>query len=425
MIALYFTLDILVTVVHKWVLTRCTVTSLCREKRGSHAAWLPYTVSTLVTVLSTWIIKQPDLHLIICLLGDIIAVKLSYRDSVYKVMICIFLSQTVSFTVDSMLMAVIGSFMKEPFVMIDGLQFASWQAYLICISLLFLAAFVIRAVLQDFQYKVTLRDFVIILIWYLPVFVLGQSDLVPFLGLNPDWFSPFKLLLTALLGLVFMLALLCVENRFYLREKVMEYKLEIEQRDRQYTYYQKKQADEEKILALYHDMKNHLLLLRENQGPESAKLAESLLAQISDYENYRQTGNAFLDVIIRDKAQRAKECGADFKCSISFEDGDFLQPLDISTVFGNALDNAIEAVEKLPPEERMITVKAGRVQDSLVIVFENTFSGEPVRKTSKSDSFLHGFGIPNIQKAAEKYGGECTVHRDGGRFVLKVLLPIP
>ncbi len=60
----------------------------------------------------------------------------------------------------------------------------------------------------------------------------------------------------------------------------------------------------------------------------------------SDYENDIHTGNAFLDIIVREKAAVAKEKGIDFNVLVHFEDGLFLYALDISTIFGNALDNA-------------------------------------------------------------------------------------
>ena len=85
-------------------------------------------------------------------------------------------------------------------------------------------------------------------------------------------------------------------------------------------------------------------------GPEVEASVLALQNQILEYENYYHTGNDFLDIIIRDKAQRAREMQIDFSPQIYFEDGSFIDPLDISTIFGNALDNAIEACEKLPAE---------------------------------------------------------------------------
>ena len=76
---------------------------------------------------------------------------------------------------------------------------------------------------------------------------------------------------------------------------------------------------------------------------------------------------------------------------------------------------------------RLITVKASRIHDMMVIAVENNMRPDvPVYgKTSKKDKLMHGFGIANIQSAAEKYGGQCTAKGKDGKFVLKVMIPIP
>ena len=62
----------------------------------------------------------------------------------------------------------------------------------------------------------------------------------------------------------------------------------------------------------------------------------------------------------------------------------------------------------------------------LVITVENNRMIEELasQRTTKKDPFLHGFGISNIQKAAEKYGGECVARPKGEKFALKIILPI-
>ena len=156
-------------------------------------------------------------------------------------------------------------------------------------------------------------------------------------------------------------------------------------------------------------------------------MAQQLRAQIADYENYIHTGNDFLDIIIRDKAEKARQKHIDFSALIDFGGVDFIEPLDISTLFGNGIDNAIEASEKLPEEQRVILIKAGQVQNFVSILIENNCVGEPAAdgRTAKTDKFLHGFGIANMQKAAEKYGGTCTTTQENGKFTLKILLPVP
>lgn len=195
----------------------------------------------------------------------------------------------------------------------------------------------------------------------------------------------------------------------------------------QYAYYEEKLKSEETVRKLYHDMKNHLLLLEKQNSVETRQMAADLRRQIAEYEDYIHTGNEFLDIIIRDKARQAKEDQTDFDAVIHFEQGGFLEPIDISTIFGNALDNALEASLKLPKEQRLITVKADCVRDMLSVVVENNcLPGEAsCEKTSKEDKFLHGFGIRNIRQAVEKYAGQCLIRQGEDCFQLKILLPLP
>ncbi len=197
----------------------------------------------------------------------------------------------------------------------------------------------------------------------------------------------------------------------------------------QRNYYKDRIRDEERVRSIYHDMKNHLLLLQAQagNGQEVQDSIQELKEQIQEYENYYRTGNEFLDIMIRDKAKIAQEKKIDFSAVISFESGAFLEPLDISTIFGNALDNAIEASEKLPEDSRMITVKAERVRDMLLITIENNIlpGTKITEKTTKTDRFIHGFGLSNIKSAVGKYGGQCSIKSENSKFMLKIIVPVP
>ena len=194
-------------------------------------------------------------------------------------------------------------------------------------------------------------------------------------------------------------------------------------------YVKEKVSEEERVRSIYHDMKNHLLVLKAQDGhsQEVGESIEKLREEIEAYEAYYHTGNDFLDIIIRDKLRKARELQIDFQAKIRFEAGNFIEPLDISTIFGNALDNAIEASEKLPESMRLITAKAARIHDMLMVAVENNMQSDQPSdgKTSKEDPFLHGFGLSNIRKAAEKYDGQCMVKAVKGKYVLKIMIPVP
>lgn len=206
------------------------------------------------------------------------------------------------------------------------------------------------------------------------------------------------------------------------------------------NYYEEKMEDETRIRQIYHDMKNHLLVLEnvmadtepaasftENVSTDSVHPSFChLRQQMESYENYYRTGNPYLDVIIRDKAKTAREKQIDFTAILHFADGSFLDPLDISTIFGNALDNAIEASEKLAVSRRVVSVKARRIHDMLVIAVENNAlpDADASGKTTKEDALFHGFGLSNIRAAVDKYDGQCTVKCKDGVFVLKIMIPV-
>lgn len=220
-------------------------------------------------------------------------------------------------------------------------------------------------------------------------------------------------------GCIYLAAYICDSVQTSYRAQELEQKQ---------AYFQDKLREEERVRSIYHDMKNHLLVLqaRQNDSEALSESVRSLQMQIEAYETYYHTGNDYLDMVLRDKARLAREKQIDFHASVCFSEGMFLEPLDISTIFGNALDNAIEGSEKLPQSLRLINVKAAPVHDMLAITVENNRMIEELasQRTTKKDTFLHGFGISNIQKAAEKYGGECVARPKGEKFALKIILPI-
>ena len=245
--------------------------------------------------------------------------------------------------------------------------------------------------LKDFKYEIQAKDAAVLSVSFLLVFAVSFASTYGYLNLGESNTLILDVV-TSVLGVVFIVQFLYSRNVSYLREQEQQDKVQIAQLQQQYAYYQDKQKDEERIRSIYHDMKNHLLVLEGAQATdETRKMAQELRTQIADYENYIHTGNDFLDIIIRDKAEKAREKHIDFSAFIDFNGVDFIEPLDISTLFGNGIDNAIEACEKLPDEQRVILVKADQVQDFVSILIENNCSDEMKinGNTSKVRRHLH------------------------------------
>ena len=192
-------------------------------------------------------------------------------------------------------------------------------------------------------------------------------------------------------------------------------------------YYKSKLRDEEKLKATYHDFKNHLLILENSAMDDDViqRSIEELKYKIADYENYYDTGNEFLDIIMKEKMRVAKEEEIDMNLQINFEDGKFFSPIDISSIFGNLLDNAIEACKKVERTDRFISVKVSTQKNCLNIIVKNSVEGEVnVNHTSKEDKYMHGFGISNIKKVVEKFNGVTSIDCNSEVFVFSIVIPI-
>lgn len=315
------------------------------------------------------------------------------------------------------------------YVEINGTDWCRWQIILVSRILLFAFTLLLKQILKPFSEIAKKKNVWVPAVCGFVILVLIEVIFSLFYQYGESIYLVGGLLALAGIAIIGIMLYVYSARYFYSEQKEREERLKVEVLEKQFAYYQEKQRDEERVRSIYHDMKNHLLLLQAQagNGQEVQKSIQELQSQIQEYENYHHTGNEFLDIIIRDKAKTAQEKQIDFNAVISFEDGDFIELLDISTIFGNALDNAIEASEKLPEDRRLITVRSNRVRDMLVITVENNAAPalSTPEGTTKKDAFVHGFGLPNIKKAVERYGGQCSIQTENEMFVLKILIPIP
>ncbi len=175
-----------------------------------------------------------------------------------------------------------------------------------------------------------------------------------------------------------------------------------------------------------HDLK-HILDRIEDKltGEEAASLREA----IQFYDANIKTGNEVLDVVLCEKAMTCQKSGISFSCMADGEKLDFLTPVQTYTLFGNIIDNAVEAVKPLPLEERVISLSCWEEKDSLVVEESNYFSGRleldhGLPATSKGDSSRHGFGTKSIQYIAAQHGGTMDIKVVDNMFFLTVRFPL-
>ena len=397
-------------------------TSLCK--------YIPPIIMFMVTWILTWFSGLGAFKMPIIFIVAFIVLQVSYKESIYQTVIaleiwficCIFLVEAFVYPVSKFI------FNNMLLVVIDGQNILRWEVYVIAIAIRIVSLIIIYEVLKNFKYKIKANDCAVLSTVFMIGFAALMFSVYNVLNLSkiPHILIFFSL---TIFILIFLIVFLYSKNTMFLREQEQKDKMQIAQLQQQFAYYQEKLKDEEKVRSVYHDMKNHLLVLqRQINSPETAEMVEKLQSQVAMYEDYEHTGNDILDIILKEKSETAREKHIALSVTADLNGVDFIEPLDVSTIFGNGLDNAIEASEKLPEEQRAILVKAGRVQNFFSVLIENSCLQNreyTKQRTTKSDDFLHGFGISNMRKAAEKYDGQLTIKRENEKFTLKILIPIP
>ena len=237
------------------------------------------------------------------------------------------------------------------------------------------------------------------------------------------WLSLFNFTMNIAISL---LLLLC--QYAMVREGRMRTQLQIANllRAQAREHYRVSKENVEAISMKCHDLKHLLLALRSVIDPQEY---DSMMETIDSYGAEVQTNNEVLDVVFQEKNFRCRKLGIQFTCIIDGTAVDFMGTTDQYILFGNLLDNAIEAVSQLPEGEvKNIQVTVRRDKGFVIITTENGYSGELEwdggrPRTSKKDKQSHGYGILSIEKIVHKYGGRYSISTEDQIFAMNIVLP--
>ena len=199
----------------------------------------------------------------------------------------------------------------------------------------------------------------------------------------------------------------------------------------QHQEYLQSKENLDSIGRLAHDLKHQIAALRAQVDPEHMAAGfEQLEASVQQYSAQQHTGNPVLDVILTAKTHTCADKGITFTAVADGKLLDGMSSMDIASLFGNALDNAIEATSKLSdPEKRLIRLALYRQGQFVVLRVENYYDSalktdtEGNLRTTKKDARSHGFGVKSIRHIAQQYGGEVTIRTKDHWFTLTALVP--
>ncbi len=181
-----------------------------------------------------------------------------------------------------------------------------------------------------------------------------------------------------------------------------------------------------------HDLKQQIAAVRQmTRAPEQEQELIRVEEAIGFYDSILKTGNDALDAILGEKRLI---CEKELIRLNYMGDGsvlDFLREVDVYSLIGNALDNAIESVRaESDVEKRFILLEVKRTAGMAVIHMEN-YCDRSLRfvdglpETTKGDRQYHGYGMKSIRHLVSQYGGMLSIDQKNRRFVMNIILPLP
>lgn len=221
---------------------------------------------------------------------------------------------------------------------------------------------------------------------------------------------------------------LMIESYTNMAEKQHEEEMVSREISYQDEYYKDMERYQEQIQDIKHDMKNRIGTLYDAAGERDncmimAALKE-MLDDISLAEDIIYSANPVLNSILKIKAAKAKENDIDAKIHTFIPKRVSIETGDMGVLYGNLLDNAIEACCRVRQEKRFLEFETKYQDGNLLVWIKNSKTGEENKNlvTTKADRKKHGRGVRAVQRVAEKYGGNLILKDWGSMFEVKLLL---
>lgn len=195
----------------------------------------------------------------------------------------------------------------------------------------------------------------------------------------------------------------------------------------QYEYYLVQEQKYNATVHILHDVDKHVKSIENlcvnGKTGEAAEYVKDIRNMLEPLIPIKYTGNPILDILLTDKATISKEKKIKFDIKIDNIDMNFLEAIDATTIFGNLIDNAIEAVEEVNGD-RYIQVSIMPYQEMVLVRIKNTSlplnwkNGMPVSEKGKN----HGIGLLNVKRSIEKYDGDISIQQKNGIVTVDLLL---
>lgn len=179
------------------------------------------------------------------------------------------------------------------------------------------------------------------------------------------------------------------------------------------------------------DLKRRLARLRVPGATAYDAAIDEIADAVDGHDRIAGTGNPALDAVLIQAGREAARRGVRFSYMAGADCTRWMDDRDVYSLFGNALDNAIEAAARLDdPALRTVRLTVIRRADLVGIHVSNYYEGarsdeDGMPTAVADDAPAHGYGIASMRMTVERLGGDMSVSADDGVFELDILLPAP
>lgn len=311
-------------------------------------------------------------------------------------------------------------------------EFWKWAELIIAYAVIFTVLTLIELSLKKDleELHITRRELLVVVIIATSVFAMSNLSYLDQNGLFSGSFVMDIFIIRTLVDL----SGIAVLYAYHIQVKEIQIRFEKDAlhniMEMQYKNYQLSRENIDMVNQKYHDLKHQINLLKtQSYVGKSTRYLEQMEHEIKVYETQNKTGNQILDAVLTNKAMICQNKEIELKFIVDGEALSFMEDMDVSALFGNMLDNAIESAEKQQEKQkRLIWLYVTREKQFVRIRTENycdekiSFkNGMPV--TTKKDRRFHGYGMKSIKSTVEKYHGSVVAAQENNWFELKILLP--
>lgn len=236
----------------------------------------------------------------------------------------------------------------------------------------------------------------------------------------------FCVLVMRLISLSMMIILYYVYEAVVLQNERKMFNQLLQEKEAQYEF---SRENIEMINRKCHDLKHQLRALEFAGEDERSQMLKETKKAVDFYDAVVKTGNEALDTLLTEKSVYCVNRNIRLSCMVNTNQLDSFRVVDLYTMLGNAIDNAIESVDRISDaEKKTISLSIKDQGKMLYVSVENYYAGEIVIRggypvTHKKDKENHGFGVKSIQLIARRYGGDIRVSTDHHIFLLQIILP--